>query len=352
MKIISKKEDSSLFYNSWLEYQKNNITGLNYSLDVIKYYLITNKEILISDESFVVMGEAHDKTCLAICFLPIYREKYSYSNAVAPIASKHKYLDACFKHIDKISKKHSLLTVEFSIDTCYSQYGEWRYNYLRDYGYVDCTANNSVFYLNNSPDMLFKKFNTSSRNIIRKTLKNNAIQLKSYDFKTISLEVFDQYKKYHTICSGRQTRSDESFLYMYQLIESSKAVLLELNYEGKPIGYLIVFLFYPYASLASISNLPEYEREFPIYRMLYWAAIKYCSDYKIMIYGYPAGSSLADGFKSYMDLKQLEIAKYKAHMGGVRVSDYKGIKYFDDDIAIQEVNYFKDSVLESITILD
>ncbi len=347
MKIISKTEDSSLFFQAWNSYQNREITGIEHSLDIIKYHLITNAKSLVYDESFVIMGEAHDSTCLGICFLPIYLDSGAYhSIAVSPLASRKKYLKICFDHVDKIANKFQLEKIEFSIDASYSQYGKWRYNFLRDYGYIDCTTNNYIFNLNDKPEVLFQKFNVSSRNILRKTLKNNNCNMSVYDGVNITKEVFLNYKKYHAICSGEQTRSDSSFSFMLDLIQANKAILLELNYKEGPVGYLIVFLFYPYAALSSIANLPEYERDLPIYRMLYWKAIEYCANYKIMVYGFPAGNCLIDGFKSYMDKEQLAISKYKEYMGGICTADFKGVKYYNFGLMKEEFGTFLEKISE------
>jgi len=345
MKIVKKKEDEDLFIKSWLDYQNKNIVGIGHSLDIIEYYLITNRKNIVSDESFVILGEANDKICLAICFLPIYTDNIiNYCNAIAPIANKEKYLKICFEYIDKVSKEFNLDKIEFSIDVSYSQHGQWKYNYLRDYGYIDCTVNNYIFNLSEKAEFLFQKFNTSSRNIVRKAMKEGNCEVIVYDENNITNKIFDNYKSYHRICAGKQTRNNESFDYMLSLIRNKRSILLELNYEKQPIGYLIVFLFFPYASLSSIANLPEYEREVPIYRLLYWKAIEYCENYKLMIYGYPAGSSLIDGFNSYMDKKQLNIAKYKRYMGGIMVPHFKGIKYFNKNLAKKEVQYFFEKI--------
>jgi hypothetical protein len=347
MKIVSKKEDSSLFIQAWNDYQSREVTGIGYSLDIIEYHLVTNDFFLISDESFVLMGESHDSICLGVCFLPIYLDNgVYYSTGEAPLVSRKKYLKICFNYIDKIAEKFQLEKIEFSIDVVYSQYGKWKYNFLRDYDYIDCTTNNYIFYLNDKPESLFQKFNVSSRNILRKTLKNNNCNMSVYDGVNITKEVFLNYKKYHAICSGGQTRSDSSFSFMLDLIQANKAILLELNYKEGPVGYLIVFLFYPYAALSSIANLPEYERDLPIYRMLYWKAIEYCANYKIMVYGFPAGNCLIDGFKSYMDKEQLAISKYKEYMGGICTADFKGVKYYNFGLMKEEFGTFLEKISE------
>jgi hypothetical protein len=348
MKIISKKENNALFTQAWNDYRDREVTGIGYSLDIIEYYLITNAEFLVSDESFVVMGGAHDSVCLGICSFPIYSDKnYYYSTSISPLSSQKKCLKICFNHVDEIADKFQLKKIEFSIDTTYSQYGEWKYNFLRDYGYIDCTTNDYIFNLNDDSKSLFQKFNVSSRNILRKTLKNDDCDTLVYDNTSITKEVFLNYKKYHAICAGRKTRTDRSFSYMLDLIQNKKAILLEFNYTRKPVGYLIVFLIYPYAALSSIANLPEYERILPIYRMLYWKAIEYCANYKIMIYGFPAGSSLIDGFKSYMDKEQLAIAKYKEYMGGTCLPNFKGIKYYNYDAIDEDIKIFLKKMSEN-----
>ena len=348
MKIIKRKDNEKLFSSFWRDYQENNVTGPYYSPDTIEYHVVTEKEFLVSDESFVFVNEEVCPKCLGVCFFPVYsKEGVVYSNSLAPLASTSKYLDSCFEYIDTLVDEHQISKIELHIDVCYSQYGEWKYNYLRDYGYIDCTINDSVFMLDSSAEDLFYKLNKSSRRLVRKALASNDCELKVYDKDSITADVFNNYKNYHFICAGEQTRTDESFDYMLTLIQNSKAALLELNYLGRSVGYLLVFLSHPYVSLSSIANLPQYEREVPIYRLLYWKAIEYfSSDYDVLLYGYPAGNSLIEGFKSYMDEKQLKIAKYKSYMGGMTVPHFRGVRYFDKSLMLQDVSIFKE-IMES-----
>ena len=137
---------------------------------------------------------------------------------------------------------------------------------------------------------------------------------------------------------------------MFKLIKNKSAILLEFNYEQKAVGYLVVFLAYPYAYVWSTANLEEYEKEFPIYRMLVWKAIEYCIDYKIINFGFPAGESLVDGFKSYMNEKQLEISKYKSFMGATRVPNFRGVKYYDEKLFNHDLEEFADNVRSVINV--
>ena len=345
MKIVSKKENLELFTASWTAYTKNNLVGPYALKGMMEYYLITNKEMLVSDESFVILAESYDKTCVAICFFPIYQqEQMKYCHAVAPLAAKEKYLKICFEFIESIANAEFLDKIEFYVDTCYSQYGQWRYNYLRSYGYIDCTTTNYIFYLQDKPANLFQKFNMSSRNILRKFTKEGLCETYIYDHMSITRNIFDNYKYQHTICAGQQVRSDSSFNCMFNLICQKQAILLELNYKGKAIGYLLVTLSYPFATLSSIANLPDYEQEVPIYRILYWKAIEYCADYTVMVYGFPAGTKSVDGFKSYMSSEQLHIARYKQYMGAVAVPHFQGVRYFNDSLLEKEVKTFLEQI--------
>lgn len=344
MKFIRRLDDEKLFFEFWHKYQETNISGMSYDVDIIEYYLTTEKEYLVSDQSFVFVNEETPPKCIGVCFFPIYEnDGIVYTNSFAPIASSKKYLDNCFKYIDTLISKYVLDKVELSVDINYSQYGEWRYNYLRDYGYIDCTINDNIFLLNDNKEKLFYRLNRSSRKLIKKFSNSNKCKVDVYDEKSITIEIFNQYKKFHYICAGKQTRTDESFNYMLELINKSHAVLLGLKFENKEIGYMVVFLSgKKYVSLSSIANLPEFEKEVPIYRLLYWKAIElFSEEYDLLFYGYPAGNSPVEGFKSYMDAKQVQIAKYKRYMGGVTVPHFKGVKYIDKTLMLKDIEEFK-----------
>lgn len=347
MKFIAKQDDEKLFFEFWQQYQKKNISGASYDVDIMGYYLITEDEYLIRDESFVFVNEEVPPKCIGICFFPIYKKDgVTFVNSSAPLASSKKYLNSCFQYIDTLISKYVLDKVELSIDVNYSQSGEFKYNYLRDYGYIDCTTNDSIFILNDNKDKLFYKLNRSSRKLIKKFSRIDKYRINLYNEKNITTKIFNQYKECHYICAGKQTRSDESFNYMLELIKKSNAILLELCVENRGIGYLLVFLSEnKYVTLSSISNLPEFERDIPIYRLLYWKVIELFYDrYEIIFYGYPAGNSRVEGFKSYMNVKQVQIAKYKKYMGGVTVPHFKGIKYINKALILEDIEVFAENI--------
>ena len=351
MRFIKRQDDEKLFFEFWRQYQENNISGISYDIDIVEYYLITEKKRLISDESFVFVNEETPPRCIGLCFFPVYKYKdVIYTNSFAPLASSKRYLDSCFEYIESLISKHSLDKVELSIDINYSQYGQWQYNYLRDYGYIDCTINDNIFLLDDDIAKLFFRLNRSSRKLIKKFSNLNEYKVNVYDEENITVYVFNEYKKCHYICAGKQTRVDESFNYMLELITQNKAVLLELVVENKGIGYMVVFLSSKkYVSLSSIANLPEYERSVPIYRLLYWKAIELFFDkYEVLFYGYPARNSPVEGFKSYMDMKQLRIAKFKKHMGGVTVPHFKGVKYTNKALMLEDIEEFKAALEEEL----
>ena len=219
---------------------------------------------------------------------------------------------------------------------------------MRNYGYLDVSSNSHIFYLDKTPDDLFLQFNASTRKIIRKFERENNHKIVVYNNKNITKSVFLNYKKYHKICAGYQTRSDDSFDSMLELIRTKKSVLIELTYQNKVVGYLLLFLQYPFADMVSMANLPEYEESVPIYRLLLWQAIQFCSNYKLLIGGFPAGHSLVDGFKSYIDEKQLKISQYKTFVGFNSIQVFKGVKYFNEQVMIDEISVFKEKIKKSI----
>ena len=347
MEIIRKKDNSLLFKELWNTFIKNNEVASQCEIQKIEYYLITNKEHIVSDESFVLTDKS--KKCLAICFLPIYsKPEFNYIDGLAPISTKNKHLVKSFEYIEDVARSNNVAKIELSIDICFSQYGLWRHNYLRNYGYLDVSSNSHIFYLDKTPDDLFLQFNASTRKIIRKFERENNHKIVVYNNKNITKSVFLNYKKYHKICAGYQTRSDDSFDSMLELIRTKKSVLIELTYQNKVVGYLLLFLQYPFADMVSMANLPEYEESVPIYRLLLWQAIQFCSNYKLLIGGFPAGHSLVDGFKSYIDEKQLKISQYKTFVGFNSIQVFKGVKYFNEQVMIDEISVFKEKIKKSI----
>ena len=84
MEIITKKDNHLLFKELWCTFIKDNDVASHCDIEKIEYYLITNAEYLVSDESFVLTEDR--RNCLAICFLPIYSKlEYNYLSGIAPI---------------------------------------------------------------------------------------------------------------------------------------------------------------------------------------------------------------------------------------------------------------------------
>lgn len=90
------------------------------------------------------------------------------------------------------------------------------------------------------------------------------------------------------------------------------------------------------------------EQKIPIYHAVLWRASEYFSSlgFKIMEYSEPCGYNKINGFMDYTDEKQINIGFFKRGMSTKMTTYYKGIKYFDKNLLLEDIEKFKQIVLK------
>jgi hypothetical protein len=77
-----------------------------------------------------------------------------------------------------------------------------------------------------------------------------------------------------------------------------------------------------------------------------WTAIEHyhSKKYQSLELSQPCGYNEINGFLDYLDKKQKNISSFKRGMGANMTSFYRGIKYFNQDLLIRDIDHFKDQV--------
>ena len=70
--------------------------------------------------------------------------------------------------------------------------------------------------------------------------------------------------------------------------------------------------------------------------------------FKHMEYSQPAGYNLVDGFLDYLDEKQINIAHFKRGMGTKMVPLFRGVKYFDKNLLLKDIDSFREKVVREL----
>jgi hypothetical protein len=139
----------------------------------------------------------------------------------------------------------------------------------------------------------------------------------------------------------------ETFDKQYELLENDFASLIGLKYKGIYIGFNYFFHFQKTVVYASGADDPEYENShIPIYHVILWTATLYYKEngFDFIQYSQPCGYNLVNGFDDYLDKKQVNISHFKRGMGTTMVPLFRGIKYYNNSLLIEDIEKFKNQV--------
>jgi len=137
------------------------------------------------------------------------------------------------------------------------------------------------------------------------------------------------------------------FTFFFSLFSVDKNTLKELKYKDKFIGMQYFFHYQKTVVYASGADDPEYTKKgFNIYHPILWSAQKYFKEqgYEYLDYSQPCGYSKIQGLDDYYDDKQLNISYFKRGMGSEMKTLYRGIKYFDKELFLEDIENFKERV--------
>jgi len=346
--IIYKNDSKEEFLKRWNEYINNNLSSYKYTILNLEYFLLYSK-YLIYDKSFIVI---ENNKCVGICFLPIEETKRIVTVSISdgyvflPLSTEKRIEKEIFKEIEKICVEYKIQKVNFSIDPLILEYKD-KFNTLLEYGFVDTSTTDCLIDLKLEEQDLWKNLRKSYKALINSILKNDEFEIVIIDKDNIYYKLHELYRELHAKCAGSATRVKETFDKQFEMLENDNASLIGLKLNGNFIGFNYFFHFQKTVIYASGADDPEYENsKIPIYHVILWNAIKYYKErgFDFMEFSQPCGYNKVNGFNDYLDEKQINISHFKRGMGTKMVPAFRGIKYFNKSLLLDDVDKFKEKV--------
>lgn len=353
MEIVYKNKSIDIFNNRWQEYIDNNLVSYKYTILNIEYFLLYGK-YLIDDKSFVIV---ENNRCVGICFLPIEDINHIKSISIAdgytisPLSIEKRIEKRIFSEINKIVQDINIQKIKFYLDPLILEYTN-KFNTLLEYNFMDTSTSDCLVDLRKSKQELWKNLRKSYKSLINSTLKNNDFEIIIIDQNNPNYNIHLLYKKLHNKCAGN-TRIKETFEKQYEMLENDLASLIGLKYKNEFIGFNYFFHHQKTVIYASGADDPKYENsKIPIYHIILWSAIQYYKnrEFEYCEFSQPCGFNKIDGFNNYLDEKQINISHFKRGMGTKMVPAFRGIKYLNKELLINDINAFTKNISKKIFI--
>lgn len=203
----------------------------------------------------------------------------------------------------KIYKYLEQLIHKYKIKKCYAKL------HLNENILLEKKLNNKIFNemyidLSDSENTIFKNFRLSHRTRLNKIYEDLNYQIINHE--NYNNEILEM-KKMHIEISGRQTRSDKTWLINENMIKNDNGFLIKVNNKDNCLSYL--FFFYDNTTTIYFSSA-SYRQYYKIYKNLghrsMWEAIKYSKKKsKIFLLGeYNISNSLSDPKKNINSFKK------------------------------------------------
>ncbi|ANV98019.1 hypothetical protein BBW65_04030 [Helicobacter enhydrae] len=337
MEVLYKQQDKQKYFKHYMSFLEKKQLPLSYHPYIIKYFHLIAKPI--EDKSFVVI---ENQQCVGICYCPIYEingKKHISNNGgytPIPIGENERITKHLFNLLDEIAIQTSCSSIRLYVDSQYStQFINQRMMsdtenmlLLKKYGYIDTSSINTIADLTLPQEEMRKRLRKSYKPLINSYMKKSCYSIHKITQSNPNKDIHDQYVHFHHLCSGRKTRSDESFEIQYQMLLDGFATLFGLCYNKDFIGFCYFFHHFHYVTYHSGADDPKYEgSKIPIYHLILWNA--FCDFHKM---GYvscnmsqPSNFSVLQGFGDYSDEKQINIASFKRGVGGGLLLLFEGL---------------------------
>lgn len=351
MEPLFISNDSEKFWQHWNQYISKNISSFRYLQSYVSFMKAYSKNICI-DSSFVVI---ENDIVVGICFLPI--EKINGVNSitlsggytVGPQATNEKTEKFIYSLIEEIAKKYDVSQIKFYSEPLIEIYTD-QYNSFRKFGFIDTSSTDMILSL--IPDEASLKTNRrrSYRSLINGILNNkdNKYELLFFDKDNADSLVSEEYRKMHIKAAGRETRSKETFDLQLKMVKEGNGMITALKLNNNFIAFNYFLSHQKTVVYMSAADDPDYaDSKTPFYHATLWASIIKLKEmgYEYIQFSSPASSHKVEGFLDYSDSKQLDIAFFKKGMGAVRVPFNRGIRYFDKETFLNDLEQFKEQVL-------
>lgn len=338
--IIFKENDPETFWKSWYWYCDKFKVGSRYSMQNLEMFIEISKfkSFFFADKSFMFL--TNGEPAGIVVFLveknsDIFTGTFGGGFIPAPLFKDESVAKSIFFEIDKIAAENKLAKVMFSVDVFNNNNCE--YNYLQKFGYLDASILNYVVDLSGSEDDFLRGLRHGHKSDVKKILNNKDFEVFFVDKSSASYELHEEYRALHRKCSGRVARSKKSFDLQFEKLKLGESVLLGLKYKGKNIAFSYFEFKGEHGIYEASADDPDY-LGVPLYHALIFSAMKYLKSKGVRYLDMGQPSSPSAQFGYYLDEKQLGIALFKRGFGGYFKPNYRGIKYYNHDCFLKDID--------------
>jgi len=351
MDIVFKEEDCEKFYHYLKFYNDNYLSSFHYLDSFIDYSLMYSAN-LNKDKSFIIVEENKPSS---VVFFPIEEVNGGLNVSIAdepcaaPLSISEKKEKKAFGIVDEISQDENIQKVMFASDVLIQEYQNNAFNWLKKYGFIDCSICDTLIDLRKDELQLWKDVRKGHKHDIKKVNKLQNVSVKIVNSSNPNPELHELYRVMHIKCAGRETRDKETFDMQYKMLLEGNASLFVLYYRGSPVSFNYFMHFQKTVQYGSAAQDPDIEG-LPIYHLLLWEAIKYfkTGNFEYMRLTEPSGFHKVGGFLDYSTEKQISIGRYKRGFGGEDRTLFRGIKYYNAQAFEHDFREFEKHTLDHI----
>jgi hypothetical protein len=349
MKIIYRKDNEKLFLQNWQSFLNKEACSFRY-LPLFLDYMLLYTQNLVEDKSFVAVK---DGQCIAIAFLPIEQpsdgnKTISLANGytISPLATTEKIEKKIYAHIDELARNLEIKKIKFYLDPLIIEYKN-KFNNLTKYNFINTTTADGLLKLDKKEDALWSNVRKGHKSDINKILRNPEYEVISIDHQNHDYQIHEQYRELHHKAAGRITRKKETFDKMFDMMKNDNASLFGLKYKDKFIGFNYFIHHNNTVIYASGCDDPDFAG-IAIYHPILWKAILYYKqrNFDFMQFSQPCGHNYISGFDDYLDKKQMNISKFKRGFGITMTPFFRGIKYYDKNLFLEDIENFKQQAIK------
>lgn len=342
MEIIYKEKDEKKFWRYWQDYLVKYAIGARYSRQNQEMFIAASKfrSLFFADKSFIALANNEPIGCVS---LPIEKNEQfltvtlSGGFILAPLFCRSSAAKEIFSEIDKIAIDNRLAKIMFSVDVFSNN--NCGCNFLQKFGYLDASVLSYVIDLSGSQEDFLKSCRRGHKCDIKKILADKDYKVFFTDRENPSYELHEEYRALHQKCSGRVTRPKENFDLQFEKLKNGEAALFGVNYKGKNIAYSYFEYKGLYGMYEASADDPDYSG-MPLYHILVFSAMGYLKSKGVKYLDTGQPSSPSTQFSYYPDEKQLNIGLFKRGFGGDFRMNFRGVKYFSENLLKKDTDLF------------
>ncbi|MCP4370271.1 MAG: hypothetical protein GY797_19475 [Deltaproteobacteria bacterium] len=341
----NEKEFDKLWEEALLKINK---PSLFYTSLWMKYSIVYARNSLLKDLSFVILD---GDSPVAVC--PLFLEQingqkqFSFAGGYlrAPLIDKSvgdkrekKVEKYTFDIIANLAKEYNAQKHLCLIDSHNTFDDEERYNYLTRYGYIDSSVATQLIDTRKELTELWKEVRKGCKWSINQGRKNYDVDI--FYSHSSCFAVHEEYRKMHHRAAGRVTRPIETFNIQHEQVKSDKGILIGVKFNGEYKAFAHFLHNNKGAYYGSYAEDPDIQGVVPLGHLIIWKAIEY---YKLREFNVLEIGLQQFGFQIFDNPseKEIDIAKFKRGFGGKTYPLFRGIRFYDIQQLISEIDSLK-----------